>query len=84
MSALRKRNSSGAPDFTTYTEVEVDIHAADLEREGWVYVGKNADEPPTERVIDVVRRWHDDNHEGPWRWCQHTLCDELRGRAADA
>lgn len=69
------------PRFSTYTEVDVDIEPEDLQRAGWVYVGDDTEgEASTERVIDVVHRWHDDHHDGPWRWCQHELCDELRGR----
>lgn len=81
MSARRAVVRSGAPTFTTYTEVEVDIDPSDLERAGWVYVGKD-DKPAPEQVIDTVMRWHDDNHEGPWVWCKHDLCDALRGRSA--
>ena len=83
MSASRAARRSGAPIFATYAEVEVDIDPSELERAGWVYVGKK-DEPTTERVIDVVMRWHDDNHEGPWRWCRHDLCDALRGRGEES
>lgn len=82
MSAARAANR--APRFTTYTEVEVDLEPEDLEREGWVYVGKDKGRPTSEGVIDVVMRWHDDSHDGPWRWCQHELCDQLRGREVPA
>lgn len=82
MSATRA--AKRAPRFTTYTEVEVDLEPEDLEREGWVYVGKSIKGEPlvptTDTVLDVVRRWHDDTHDGPWVWCQHELCDQLRGR----
>lgn len=70
-----------------YAEVSVDIDPHDLEAAGWVYMGKGSDEGesfvPDDRVIDVVRRWHDDNHDGRWMWCNHELCDELRGRPHD-
>lgn len=84
MSAARK-TQVGAPAYTDYTEVPVDIRveAEDLEAAGWVYVGKGGDlgsMPSNEVVFWQVRRWHDDSHEGPWQWCQHALCDEVRGR----
>lgn len=69
------------PYFTTYAECEVDVDPSELERAGWVYVGKDKDDAPTtESVLDTVIRWHDDNHDGPWRWCSHDLCDSLRRR----
>lgn len=81
MSAQRatRRVGKRPPYFTTYTEIEVDIAPEELERAGWVFVGEDGG-PTSERVIDVVHRWHDDNHEGPWTWCQHEPCDTLRGR----
>jgi hypothetical protein len=66
-----------APRFLTYAEVDIDPE--DLEREGWRYVGKD-DGPGAETVMDTVRRWHDREHPDPWAWCQHDLCDALRGR----
>jgi len=85
MTALRARRRSGEKpsEFTTYTEVEVNIDPSELEAEGWRYVG--TDESPTTRhVIDVVRRWHDEAHVGPWQWCSEEPCDTLRGRGEDA
>jgi hypothetical protein len=64
------------PTFTTYTEVEVDVEPRDLERAGWVYVGKDKG-PTTETVLDKVRRWHDDNHADAWINCRHALCGEV-------
>lgn len=82
MSAMRVEGAKRPPYFSTYTEVEVDIDPTDLEAAGWIYVGKgkDGDQPTTDQVIDVVVRWHDDNHSLPWRWCDHELCDALRGR----
>lgn len=74
MSVMATKKTS--PTFTTYTEVEVDIEPRELEREGWVYVGKDKG-PTTETVLDTVRRWHDDNHSDPWICCRHDLCREL-------
>lgn len=72
------------PPFHTeaeeYVTVDVEIDPSELEDAGWVYVGKNEALPPTEHVLDVVKRWHDFNHEGPWQFCFDPLCSELRGR----
>lgn len=63
---------------TETVDVDVDIDPEDLEAAGWVYVGKDGDEPlSTEHVLDAVRRWHDDNHTDPWIVCFHPLCREL-------
>lgn len=86
MSAMRTESTKRPPMFTTYAEVEVDVDPEDLERAGWVYVGKKKGqdvEVTTEHVLTTVRRWHDDNHDGPWMWCSHDLCDQLRGRPHD-
>lgn len=68
------------PSFTAYEEVSVNISPRDLERAGWRYVGKEGEIPlpAPDHVIDVVRRWHDDEHDGPWRWCRHPVCDGVR------
>lgn len=72
------------PAFRTeheeYVYVDVEIEPDELEEAGWVYVGEQEKYPPTEHVLEVVRRWHDYNHEGPWQFCTFPLCDELRGR----
>lgn len=83
MTALAKQKRP--PRFTAYKEVQVDIDPADLERAGWVYVGKGDETPAdlatsAEQVEAKVRNWHDDEHDGPWRWCTHVLCDDVRGR----
>jgi hypothetical protein len=74
-----------APYFTTYTEVEVDVRPEELERAGWVYVGKGEDDTKlvdalssAEEVTERVRRWHDDTHPGVWQWCQERPCRDLR------
>jgi len=74
---VRKR----PPSFSTYVDCDVDIPAEDLERAGWRYVGRDENVPSTETVLDVVRRWHDDTHPDPWRWCHEEPCDTLRGRS---
>lgn len=83
MSAVRKSQPKRPPTFSTYVDVDVDIDPEDLEAAGWVYVGKGKDDtpqqPPSEsRVLSVVKQWHDDYHDGPWRWCRHIVCDDLR------
>jgi hypothetical protein len=75
MSALR-RVATTAPRFTTYTDVEVDIEPDELERAGWVFVGKDAD-PPREAAVDAVRRYHDVAHDTSWRFCQIEPCYSL-------
>jgi hypothetical protein len=75
---VRKR----IPTFYTSVDVDVDIDPQELEDAGWRYVGKEDDAagPSTQTVLDVVRRWHDDTHAGPWQWCNEEPCDTLRGR----
>lgn len=72
------------PYFHTVVDVDVDISPRDLEAAGWRYVGGGEDDEidaiSYEDVIDVVHRWHDESHKGPWRWCSEQPCDELRGR----
>lgn len=81
MSASAQRKAR-APRFSTYVDVEVDIEPEDLERAGWVYVGKG-DVVATDTAVDVVREWHNEAHEGPWQWCAEQPCDALRGRPHD-
>jgi hypothetical protein len=80
---VRKPKPKARPFYTT---VEVDVDPHDLEEAGWRYVGRGADKdedddtPTDEEVLEVVMRWHiTDEHDLPWRWCRHPLCDELRG-----
>jgi hypothetical protein len=84
LAAADNRTAKRPPTFRTEVETwaEVDIEPSELEAAGWVYVGKKdgKDAPTSEQVIDTVIRWHDDNHADPWRWCQHDLCGQLRGR----
>lgn len=76
-----------APTFRTEVHIEayedVEITAKELEREGWVYVGKGNVGAIAETVLDVVERWHYASHTGPWRFCPELPCDELRGRPHD-
>lgn len=78
--ALRDLNET-PPTYTTEVEawVEVEIEPEQLEEAGWVYVGTD-ELPTTEHVLNIVRRWHEDVHSGPFRWCTERPCDELRGR----
>lgn len=69
------------PRFTWSEYVDIGIDPEDLEAAGWVYVGDDPAAPPLNQyVIDVVMRWHDSHHPGPWRWCDDDLCDQLRER----
>lgn len=79
MAAARKR----PPTFTVSEYVDFDIDPTELEEAGWVYVGTSEDgqeQPSPTTVLDAVVAWHERAHDGPWRWCSHELCDELRGR----
>lgn len=71
------------PYFTTVVDVDVDvdISPSELEEAGWVYMGADGGGVPNEHVLHVVRRWHEENHTDPWRWCDHELCRQL-GRDA--
>lgn len=75
-----------APTFSTTEFVDIDIDPEELERAGWVYVGKKGEDAalPTQIVLDVVRGWHDRTHPDPWRWCSEEPCDTLRGRDEDS
>lgn len=72
-----------APTFSTNVSVDadVDVMPEDLERAGWVFVGKG--DKTSEQIIDIVRSWHERTHAVPWRWCDHELCDAVRGRGRD-
>lgn len=35
----------------------------------------------SETVLEVVVAWHDRNHTPAWAFCDHELCDAIRGRA---
>ena len=83
---MRAEKKKRPPTFSHYVDIDVDIDPEDLERAGWRYVGKDdddADALPDETVLDVVERWHCESHDGPWRFCDDSLCDELRGRRHD-
>lgn len=86
LAAADNRSAKRPPTFRTEVETwaEVEIEPSELEEAGWVYVGGEGKDatPTSEHVIETVMRWHDEVHDGPWRWCQHALCDQLRGREA--
>lgn len=71
-----------APYFNTNVDVDVDIAPWELEAAGWVYVGKGAETtkageiplPPASYLAPFVAETHDEEHDGPMRWCQHRLC----------
>lgn len=71
------RASLQAPTF--YHEVSIDPY--DLEAEGWVYVGRNRDGndplPRIDSLVAAIRQMHEDEHEGPMRWCQHAVCKSV-------
>lgn len=80
--AAASGRTSRPPTF--YTEVSVDfveaeVRPEDLEAAGWVYVGKGETgevrtEDEWERLIEAN---HDDEHDGPMRWCRHALCEAV-------
>jgi hypothetical protein len=78
MSAVQQ--GKRAPYFSTYVDTEVSISPRELEQAGWVYVGTpggGAPLPATEvqrAVVPVIEEFHDDEHEGPMRWCRHAVC----------
>jgi hypothetical protein len=80
--ATTERKRKRPPIFTVYEKVEIEVDPRDLERAGWRYVGdENTDVVTEENAVDVVRRWHDETHPGPWQWCEAQPCDTLRGRS---
>lgn len=60
--------------FITYTEVEVEISAQELEREGWVFLGEPA--TTVERIAKMLMERHDTKHTGSFRFCEDILCRE--------
>ena len=80
MSAVQQEKEKRAPYFTAYVDTEVEVSPYDLQRAGWVYVGKPGAEAPRSvaqvqrAVVPVVEVFHDDEHEGPMRWCRHPVC----------
>lgn len=79
MSAVQKEEKR-APYFTAYVDTEVEVSPRELEAAGWVYVGTPGAEAPQSTaevqraVVPVIEEFHDDEHEGPMRWCQHAVC----------
>lgn len=77
---------SRAPHFSTYTEVDVEISPEDLEQAGWVYVGAEATKDGfadpriihESEAVEIVHRWHDEEHPMPWMWCDHRPCKDVR------
>lgn len=74
-----------APYFNTSVDVDVDIPPWELERAGWVYVGGNNEVPTAGQVqravVPAIEEFHDDEHDGPLRWCRHIICATARGAA---
>ena len=66
---------------TYYTNVDVDVDVEldeeELNSAGWIYVGKG-NTFSGESLRDAVEVWHNDSHEGAFRWCEHTVCREAR------
>jgi hypothetical protein len=75
-----QKEEKRAPYFTAYVDTEVEVSPRELERAGWVYVGTPSDGAPlpvTEvqrAVVPVIEEFHDDEHDGPMRWCRHAVC----------
>lgn len=78
-----KPAKGGSPAFTTEvnvdTYVDVTIEPEELEEAGWVYIGDGnqpLDVLPT--ALALIRKWHNDTHPGPARWCSEPLCKSVR------
>ena len=88
MSAMRaeRKRENRPPSFqwSEYVDVDVTIDPEDLEREGWVYVGKNKNAPTEDEWVALIQRNHDDEHAGPMRWCQHPLCSATHDKEQTA
>lgn len=64
--------------FTTYTEVEVDIPTHGLEKAGWVWGGEpNPEAPEIKDYLNVVEQWHNETHDGVYRFCAESPCREI-------
>lgn len=67
-----------APAYTTYAETEVRIDPSELEEAGWTYTGKPGEEVVSDRNLrDLIVQNHDEEHQGPIRWCRHRLCEAV-------
>lgn len=31
-------------------------------------------------LVELLVAWHDDEHDGPWAFCTHRVCSDVRGR----
>ena len=63
------------PRFSTTATADVDIDPEELEEVGWVSVGTDGELRRSDDEWTVlIRRNHDDEHEGPMVWCRHELC----------
>lgn len=68
---LRRRRAS------VYVTTEVEINPADLEDAGWV-LAEDATPDLENRLLLIVRAWHDDAHAEAWPWCTQQPCRDLR------
>lgn len=70
-------------------ENEVHVTVDDLQRAGWEYAPgcerahcSEGDCIPVESLeaeaLDVLRRWHDDTHPGPFKFCYEQPCHGMR------
>ena len=60
-----------------YTNVDVELDEDELNSAGWIYVGKG-NTFSGESLRDAVEEWHNDSHDGAFRWCGNTVCREAR------
>lgn len=74
MSALAWEKRPPTYSTTAWVDVDVDIDPDELEAAGWVYVGEGAGSTNHEALIRLIRDMHDDEHDGPMRWCGHPVC----------
>lgn len=69
-----KAKERGASAFSTSVEVDVDIDPDELQDAGWVYVG-DEDRTDVDALVSTIRHWHDCEHDAPWKWCSHEVCE---------
>ena len=60
-----------------YTNVDVELDEDELNSAGWIYVGEG-NTFSGESLRDTVEVWHNDSHEGAFRWCKHPVCEAAR------
>lgn len=63
--------------YVGYHETEVEISVEELRRAGWVWRGEPDESQTWDGALVIVEKWHDDNHEGVFRFCSESPCREL-------